>query len=161
MCSARLLTRCSPGFVCRLAAPRYPCWLQKHTAQMLVSNLVTLLWLFTLSACRRAAPRPSPASRRTHHTPAKLQSARLLWISNLAGGPPQDHHRLPDAHITPLLSYNWPDCCGSPTLQAGRPKTITGFQTHTTPVLLSVGERAELGTEKYTPGGLNFRKRFG
>lgn len=27
-----------------------------------------------------------------------------------------------------------------------------GFQTHTTPVLLSVGERAELGTEKYIPG---------
>eukprot|EP00887_Chlorella_sp_A99_P000106 scaffold16.g106.t1 len=35
--------------------------------------------------------------------------------------------------------------------QAGRPKTITGFQTHTTPVLLAVGERAELGTEKYLP----------
>lgn len=35
--------------------------------------------------------------------------------------------------------------------QAGRPKTITGFQTHTTPVLMSVGERAELGTEKYIP----------
>lgn len=34
--------------------------------------------------------------------------------------------------------------------QAGRPKTITGFQTHTTPVLMSVGERAELATEKYT-----------
>ena len=35
--------------------------------------------------------------------------------------------------------------------QAGRPKSITGFQTHTTPVLLAVGERAELGTEKYLP----------
>lgn len=34
--------------------------------------------------------------------------------------------------------------------QAGRPKTISGFQTHTTPVLLSVGERAELATQKYT-----------
>jgi len=33
--------------------------------------------------------------------------------------------------------------------QAGRPKTITGFQTHTSPVLLAVGERAELGTEQY------------
>mmetsp|Transcript_40951 Transcript_40951/g.49700 ORF Transcript_40951/g.49700 Transcript_40951/m.49700 type:complete len:902 (-) Transcript_40951:215-2920(-) len=33
--------------------------------------------------------------------------------------------------------------------QAGRPKTITGFQTHTTPVLLGVGDRAELATEKY------------
>ena len=26
---------------------------------------------------------------------------------------------------------------------------IAGFQTHTTPVLLNAGERAELGTEKY------------
>ena len=33
--------------------------------------------------------------------------------------------------------------------QAGRPKAITGFQTHTTPVLLSAGERAELATSKY------------
>ena len=33
--------------------------------------------------------------------------------------------------------------------QAGRPKAITGFQTHTTPVLLSAGERAELATTKY------------
>ena len=35
--------------------------------------------------------------------------------------------------------------------QAGKPKTITGFQTHTTPVLLSIGERAELATEEYLP----------
>lgn len=33
--------------------------------------------------------------------------------------------------------------------QAGKPKTITGFQTHTTPVLLGYGERAELATEEY------------
>ncbi|CAH1991259.1 unnamed protein product [Acanthoscelides obtectus] len=33
--------------------------------------------------------------------------------------------------------------------QAGKPKTITGFQTHTTPVLLAFGERAELATEEY------------
>ncbi|CAL5336781.1 26S proteasome non-ATPase regulatory subunit 2 homolog A-like isoform X1 [Camellia sinensis] len=35
--------------------------------------------------------------------------------------------------------------------QAGRPKTITGFQTHLTPVLLAAGDRAELATEKYIP----------
>lgn len=35
--------------------------------------------------------------------------------------------------------------------QAGRPKTITGFQTHTTPVLLSVGDRAELASDEYIP----------
>ncbi|XP_051126136.1 26S proteasome non-ATPase regulatory subunit 2 homolog A-like isoform X7 [Andrographis paniculata] len=35
--------------------------------------------------------------------------------------------------------------------QAGRPKTITGFQTHSTPVLLSAGDRAELASEKYVP----------
>ncbi|KAI1303230.1 proteasome regulatory particle base subunit [Mortierella claussenii] len=33
--------------------------------------------------------------------------------------------------------------------QAGRPKTITGFQTHSTPVLLAYSERAELSTEEY------------
>jgi len=32
---------------------------------------------------------------------------------------------------------------------AGRPKTITGFQTYTTPVLLGHGERAELATDEY------------
>merc|ERR1711879_647151 len=35
--------------------------------------------------------------------------------------------------------------------QAGKPKTITGFQTHTAPVLLSHGERAELATDDYIP----------
>ncbi|XP_064634974.1 26S proteasome non-ATPase regulatory subunit 2-like [Lineus longissimus] len=35
--------------------------------------------------------------------------------------------------------------------QAGKPKTITGFQTHTTPVLLAYGERGELATEEYIP----------
>lgn len=35
--------------------------------------------------------------------------------------------------------------------QAGKPKTITGFQTHSTPVLLSIGERAELATEEFLP----------
>lgn len=33
--------------------------------------------------------------------------------------------------------------------QAGRPKSITGFQTHTTPVLIGGGERAELATEQF------------
>lgn len=35
--------------------------------------------------------------------------------------------------------------------QAGRPKSITGFQTHTTPVLLMYGDRAELATDEYLP----------
>ena len=34
--------------------------------------------------------------------------------------------------------------------QAGRPKTITGFQTHTTPVLLGFKDRAELAGGEYT-----------
>ncbi|CAG8559320.1 8361_t:CDS:10 [Diversispora eburnea] len=33
--------------------------------------------------------------------------------------------------------------------QAGRPKTITGFQTNSTPVLLAHSERAELATEEH------------
>lgn len=32
--------------------------------------------------------------------------------------------------------------------QAGKPRTITGFQTHNTPVLLAYGERAELATDE-------------
>jgi len=35
--------------------------------------------------------------------------------------------------------------------QAGKPKTITGFQTHNTPVLLGHGDRAELATDDYLP----------
>jgi len=33
--------------------------------------------------------------------------------------------------------------------QVGRPKTITGFQTHSTPVLLASNERAEIATEEW------------
>jgi len=33
--------------------------------------------------------------------------------------------------------------------QAGKPKTITGFQTHTSPVLIAHGERVELATDDY------------
>lgn len=35
--------------------------------------------------------------------------------------------------------------------QAGKPKRITGFQTHSTPVILGYSERAELATDLYTP----------
>jgi len=35
--------------------------------------------------------------------------------------------------------------------QAGRPKTITGWQTQSTPVVLAYGERAELEDEQYLP----------
>jgi 26S proteasome regulatory subunit N1 len=35
--------------------------------------------------------------------------------------------------------------------QAGRPKTITGFQTQTTPVILNHGSRAELASDEYLP----------
>jgi hypothetical protein len=44
--------------------------------------------------------------------------------------------------------------------QAGRPKTITGFQTHSTPVLLAHSERAELATEECTGTSLHFMKLF-
>ncbi|KAG8980024.1 proteasome regulatory particle base subunit [Tulasnella sp. 425] len=35
--------------------------------------------------------------------------------------------------------------------QAGKPRTISGFQTHQTPVRVATTERAELGTEEYLP----------
>ena len=35
--------------------------------------------------------------------------------------------------------------------QAGNPKTITGFVTNTTPVLLGFGERSQLATDEFLP----------
>ena len=35
--------------------------------------------------------------------------------------------------------------------QAGKPRTISGFQTHTSPVRLGTTERAELATEEWIP----------
>ena len=35
--------------------------------------------------------------------------------------------------------------------QAGKPRTISGFQTYQTPVRLATTERAELATEEYIP----------
>lgn len=37
--------------------------------------------------------------------------------------------------------------------QVGKPRTITGFQTHTSPVLVNNDEKAELGTEEYITVG--------
>ena len=47
------------------------------------------------------------------------------------------------ATSTPLFAQS--DVVG----QAGRPKTITGWQTQSTPVLLGYGERAELEDEEW------------
>lgn len=33
--------------------------------------------------------------------------------------------------------------------QAGKPRTITGFQTHTSPVRIGTNERAELATDEF------------
>jgi 26S proteasome regulatory subunit N1 len=33
--------------------------------------------------------------------------------------------------------------------QVGKPRTITGFQTHTSPVIINLNEKAELGTEEF------------
>ena len=35
--------------------------------------------------------------------------------------------------------------------QVGKPRQVTGFQTHTAPVIIGQGERAELGTEEFIP----------
>lgn len=56
------------------------------------------------------------------------------------------HSHLESLHLN-FLTLQAVDVVG----QAGKPKTITGFQTHTTPVLLAHGERAELATEQFLP----------
>ncbi|KAI0072078.1 hypothetical protein K474DRAFT_1729836 [Panus rudis PR-1116 ss-1] len=35
--------------------------------------------------------------------------------------------------------------------EAGKPRTISGFQTHSTPVRLGTTDRAELATEEFIP----------
>lgn len=37
------------------------------------------------------------------------------------------------------------------TAQVGNPRTITGFQTHQSPIVFSAGDRAEVATEEYVP----------
>lgn len=40
-------------------------------------------------------------------------------------------------------------CAVDVVTKVGKPRTITGFQTLTTPVLLNFGDRAELATDEY------------
>ncbi len=54
-----------------------------------------------------------------------------------------------DENLTPLSTSVRVGQAVDVVGQAGRPKTITGFQTHSTPVLLGYTERAELATEEY------------
>ncbi|KAL2318541.1 hypothetical protein Fmac_032417 [Flemingia macrophylla] len=56
-----------------------------------------------------------------------------------------------DANLNPLSVPVWVGKAVDVVAQAGRPKTITGFHTLSTPVILAAGERAELATEKYIP----------
>ena len=81
-------------------------------------------------------PRPpvtvGPSRRRTCAQPRALHRPRLLVTLD------EDLKPLPTSVRVGLAV----DTVG----MAGRPKTITGFQTHTTPVLLAQGEvRAEMG----------------
>lgn len=39
--------------------------------------------------------------------------------------------------------------------QVGNPRTITGFQTHTSPIVFSYGDRSEIGTEEYVLASKN------
>ncbi|XP_042512291.1 26S proteasome non-ATPase regulatory subunit 2 homolog A-like isoform X2 [Macadamia integrifolia] len=56
-----------------------------------------------------------------------------------------------DENLKPLSVPVWVGQAVDVVGQAGQPKTITGFRTHSTPVLLAAGDRAELATEKYIP----------
>jgi len=88
-----------------------------------------------------------PVTLRLHARRLTPHAAQPLLGKVHMSGRTSHHHKRSHSKATKTSA----PCPFTP--QAGRPKTITGFQTHTTPVLLSVGERAELGTEKYIPGG--------
>ncbi|KAH1074078.1 hypothetical protein J1N35_026406 [Gossypium stocksii] len=53
-----------------------------------------------------------------------------------------------DKNLEPISVLVWVGKAVDVVGQAGRPRTITGFQTHSTPVLLAASEKAELATEK-------------
>ncbi|XP_042511059.1 26S proteasome non-ATPase regulatory subunit 2 homolog A-like [Macadamia integrifolia] len=56
-----------------------------------------------------------------------------------------------DENLKPVSVPVWVGQAVDVVGQAGQPKTITGFQTHSTPVLLAAGDRAKLATKKYVP----------
>jgi len=71
---------------------------------------------------------------------ALTPAIRPRWLITLDG----DNPDLPPIAISVRVGSRV-DTVG----QAGKPKTITGFQTHKTPVLLATTDRAELGSDEY------------
>ena len=59
--------------------------------------------------------------------------------------------RTVDEHLQPVKATVRVGQAVETVGQAGRPKTITGFQTHTSPVLLGYKDRAELAGRDYVP----------
>lgn len=75
---------------------------------------------------------------------ALTPAIRPRWLITLDGDSAKDGGELKPIAI-PVRVGSRVDTVG----QAGRPKTITGFQTHKTPVLLTATDRAELASEEY------------
>lgn len=80
-------------------------------------------------------------SAKRHYLLFSLVTAvRPRWLITLDGD---------SADLTPIAIGVRVGTRVDPVGQAGRPKTITGFQTHKTPVLLSASDRAELASDEY------------
>lgn len=61
------------------------------------------------------------------------------------------HHSIPTICSSLITNHHLSPQAVDVIGKAGTPKTIAGSHTHTTPVLLSFGERAELATDEYLP----------
>lgn len=72
--------------------------------------------------------------------PATVRVGQVRRVSSLSS-PARSTDNSPALHSTPQAV----DVVG----QAGKPRTISGFQTHQTPVRLGQMERAELATEEF------------
>lgn len=90
------------------------------------------LWCDEVSSCEHGQCPPPPSSR-------VVYSDDQLLASRTRRATPQV-----DSDLKPLPVNVRVGQAVETVGQAGKPKTITGFQTHTTPVLLGVRDRAEV-----------------
>jgi hypothetical protein len=115
-----------------------------------------VVWVYARSLLTRARS----LDRARHHTRARTPVRSLIppsfaapsppppapMPSPLVAHPPSRHQELKPLPVSVRVGTAV-DIVGL----AGKPKSITGFQTHQTPVLLGHDDRAELATDEYLP----------
>jgi 26S proteasome regulatory subunit N1 len=107
--------------------------------QMLV-NKVSLSGLLIVMHAALDMKNTILSSKRHYLLFSFVTAIRPRWLITLDGDSPE---------LKPIAIGVRVGSRVDPVAQAGKAKTITGFQTHKTPVLLSASDRAELGSDEY------------